>query len=212
MDTPMNRKNTRELRVYLRHRTEYYSFCWAEFLKDKSFSIGINSHGIIFDEYGTAVYRGGNFTDHVQTTVTRGDISMRDAKDHHVTFHPPRITQQSGIVHIVAPNGKVDEWPLDWFPITRAQLLLYFTVADLRCLGQVTKPKRPYRVVCVPSGICSLRMELHIHPRQTSLSVLHDPKALGNIHGFSPDYIASFKFYKDDSCKTCIYYVTDAYV
>jgi len=204
----MSGKKIRKLRIYLRHRAGYYPFCWAEFLKDKSFSIGIN-HKIIFGEYGTAVYRGGNFTEHVQTTVTRGDISMKYAKDHHVTFHPPRITQQSGIVHIVAPNGKVDEWPLDWFPITRPQSLLYFTVADLRCLGQVSKPKRPYRVVCVPSGICSLRMELHIHP---PLLVRHDPKALGNIHGISSDYIASFKFYKDDSYKTCIYIATDANV
>jgi hypothetical protein len=211
MVTPMSSKKTRKLRVYLRQHTEYYLFCWAEFLKDKSFSFGINS-GIIFDEYGSAVYRGGHFTDHVQTTVTRGDISMKDAKDHHVSFHPPRIKQQSGIVHIVAANGKVDEWPLDWFPISRAQCLLLFTVADLRCLGQVTKPKRPYRVVWIPSGICSLRMELHIHPRQTSVSGLHDPKALGNIHGFSPDYIASFKFYQDDSYTTCMYIASDAYV
>lgn len=210
--SPQTLGSHRKTRIHLRWHAHYYSLCWAEFLKDKSFSVGINSRNIRFDEYGSAVSRGAQFTDHLEADITAGNVSIRDAKDHHVTFHPPRLNQRSGIIHLVASNGKVDEWPLDWFPVAKPQPVLRVTVADVDSLGQRAQPKRPYSIVAVPSNVRSLRMELCLHPRATPRLRLHNPTALANIHGFSPDYIASFYIFKDDSHSTCMYIATDTYV
>lgn len=204
----MNKKQNRKLRIYLKSNGRYYPFCWTELLTDGSFSFGLSSKRIHFDEYGTAVCRSGKFMNHIQT-LRRGTIHIEKAKAPHVTFHPPKITQKSGIVHFVAQNGKVDEWNLDWFPVIKEQLLLCVEAKNFFEIAIPLRPKKHYRMVPVPKNVKSFRMNLEIYKRNTPINRLHDNFSFGNIHGYCPQYVVSLKFYEYDSQATCIYMASD---
>ena len=206
----MNKKQNLKLRVYLKFNNKYYPFCWTELLQDGSFSFGMSSRKLHFEEYGSAVYHSDSFINHIQT-LPRGDIHIKQAKAPHVTFHSPRITQHSGIVHFVAENGRVDEWNLDWFPVRKKQMLLCVTIKNFFEIGNTSTLKKPYRIVIIPNNFKSFRMNLEIYKRNTSINKLHNNSAFGNIHGWCPQYVISLKFYKYNSQSTSIYMASDCY-
>lgn len=206
----MNKKKNRKLRIYVKQDNKYFPFCWVELLQDGSFSFGLSSKRINFTEYGSAILKSGKFTDHKQT-ITRGKIKIKDAKAPHVTFHPPGILQQSGIVNFTTTNGKIDTWTLNWFPVRQKQQLAYITVNNLKEISNSSRPKKQYRVVPMPKNIQSFRMNLEINKRNTPITKLHDNSTISNtcIFGYSPNYILALKFYKDTPKTTSIYIASD---
>jgi len=95
----MHPKSIRRIRIYFAWRGDYYSFCWIEFLQDGSLSLGFLSRVFKFTEYGSAIARSGYFREHTEI-LTSGNVDIKDADSPHVTFHPPNIGQNKGIVHM----------------------------------------------------------------------------------------------------------------
>jgi len=205
----MNKKN-RKLRIYIKQDSKYLPFCWVELLQDGSFSFGLSSKRINFKEYGSAILKSGRFTDHKQT-ITKGKIKIKAAKAPHATFHPPGISQQSGIVNFTTTNGKIDTWALDWFPVRQKQQLAYITVDNFKEISNSSRPKKQYRVVSIPKNLQSFIMILEINKRNTPITKLHDNNTISNtcIFGYSPNYIVALKFYKDNPKTTSIYIASD---
>jgi hypothetical protein len=207
-------KRIRRIRIYFAWRGGYYSFCWIEFLQDGSFSLGFLSRVFKFTEYGSAIARSGHFTEHVKV-LTSGNVDIKDADSPHVTFHPPKIGQNRGVIHMVAKNGLVDEFELDWFPVKKAQALLYAFTGDIATLDRVAKTMSQYQIVSVPSNLRCLRMELTVYPRSPKYpkpaTIIHIPNAVGNIHGGCPDYIVSCHFYENDLVEPALYLASDSY-
>lgn len=202
-------KKIRRIRICLFWRGNYYSFCWIEFLENGSFSLGFLSRVFNFTEHGTARLRDGYFSNHAKT-LTSGDVDISDADSPHITFHTPKIEQNSGIVHMVAANGKVDELELNWFPVIKYDKLLYAYTGDIAKLDRDKKKKSRYQIVDVPSDVQCLRMELMIYPRFPKFPkpprLVHIPRAIGNIHGCCPDYVLSCYFYKNEVVKPQSYF------
>jgi hypothetical protein len=209
----MHPKRIRKVQIYFAWRGSYYSFCWIEFLQDGSFSLGFLSKIFKFTEYGSAIARSGYFTEHVET-LTTSSIDIKDADSPHVTFHPPRIGQNRGVVHMVAKNGTVDEFELDWFPVKKAQAMLYAFTGDITALDKAETMPR-YQIVSVPSNLQCLRMELIVYPRSPKYpkpaKIIHIPSAVGNIHGGCPNYIVSCYFYGNDLVEPALYLASDSY-
>jgi hypothetical protein len=178
-----------------------------------SFSLGFLSEVFKFTEYGSAIVRSGHFTEHTKI-ITSGNINIINAKNPHVTFHPPKIGQNKGIVHMTAINGKVDEFQLDWFPVKKAQPVLYTFTGDIATLDKATKTMPQYQIVSVPSSLQCLRMELIIYPQSAKYPkqaiFTHFPEAIGNIHGSCPDYIVSCYFYGNNLVEPALYLATDS--
>jgi len=164
-----------------------------------------------FTEYGSAVVRSGSFTEHVQT-LPKGNVHIQNIIAPHVTFHPPRIQQKSGIVHYVGSNGIVDEWELDWFPVNQPQLLLCAYSGDITRLEKVTKLKERHEIATLPSNVQCVRMELTIYPRSATLAQIHDQSVIANIHGYCPNYIVSCHFYENSVVTPALYMATDSWV
>jgi len=201
-----------KVRMYLHFRATYYSFCWISMEKDGSLLFGFSSKTLRFIEYGSSVVRSDIFTEHTQT-LTRGNMDIKDAKTPHVTFHPPRIEQKSGIAHMVSDKGKVDEWELDWFPVKKAQLLLCAYTGDIAMLPKEIEPKGRHEVARLPSNVQCLRMELVLHPKsEKSLKVLHSLGAVANIHGVCPKYVVSCHFYNNNLVEPALYMASDSWV
>ena len=213
-ESGLHPKRTRRIRIHFAWRGSYYSFCWIEFLQDSSFSLGFLSRVFKFTEYGSAIARSGHFTEHVQI-LTSGNIDIKDAESPHVTFHPPKIGQKSGIVHMKANNGIVDEFKLDWFPVKQTQALLYAFTGDIATLDETSKKMPRYQIVSVPSNLQCLLMELIVYPRSPKYpkpaNIVHIPRAVGNIHGACPDYIVSCYFYGNDLVQPALYLASDSY-
>lgn len=192
-----------------------YSFCWIEFLKDGSLSLGFVSKVFKFTEYGTAIAYSGCFTEPLKT-LTSGNVDVKDADSPHVTFHPPKIGQSRGVVHMVAKNGTVDEFELDWYPVKKAQTLLCAFTGEIAAIDIADKTKTQYQVVSVPSNLQCLRMELIIYARSPKYpkpaTIIHIPNAVGNIHGGCLDYIASCYFYGNDLVERALYIASDSYI
>ncbi len=205
-------KKIRRIRICLFWRGNYYSLCWIEFLENGSFSIGFLSKVFKFTEYGTAILRHGYFIDHAKT-LTTGTVDIKDADSPHVTFHTPKIRQNSGIVHMVAANGEVDEMELKWFPVKKADKLLYAYTGDIAKLDKDSKKKARYQIVNVPSDVQCLRMELMIYPRLPQYpkppKIMHAPGAIANIHGGCPDYMLSCYFYKNEVVEPQFYFASE---
>jgi len=205
-------KKIRRIRICLFWRGNYYSFCWIEFLENDSFSIGFLSKVFKFTEYGTARLRDGYFSDHAKT-LTTGNVDIKDAASPHVTFHTPKICQDSGIVHMVAANGNVDELELNWFPVRKADKLLYAYTGDIAKLDKDRKKKSRYQIVDVPPNVQCLRMELMIYPRLPKYpkppKIMHDPGAIANIHGGCPEYMLSCHFYKNKVVEPQLYFAAE---
>lgn len=204
----MKTKASRKVRVYIKIGSIYYSFCWVEFLKDGSWSFGLTSRGMPWKEFGTAVYRVGKFIGHVQT-LTTGNTNKKDIYDLHITFHPPRIEQKSGIVHFVDNEKKIDEWALDWYPVTKAQTVICVSTGIVDILRKTQSLKKNSHIVDIPRDVEFLQMTLSLYPRSTKLTDMHNPKALGNIHGYAPGYIVSCQFYKQGPTPLYIYVASD---
>ncbi|MGD0779392.1 MAG: hypothetical protein ABR954_01230 [Dehalococcoidales bacterium] len=203
---------TRKIRICLFWKGNYYSFCWIELLKDGSFSLGFLSKVFKFTEYGTARLRDGYFSGHVKT-LTSGNLNINDAKSPHVTFHTPHIEQNSGIVHMVAENGEIDQLELNWFPVRKVDTLLYAYSGNIAKLDRDKKKKSRYQIVNVPSDVQCLRMELMIYPRVPKYpkppKIIHNPSAIANIHGGCPDYMLSCCFYKNAVVEPQFYFASE---
>lgn len=204
----MHPKSIRRIRIYFAWRGGYYSFCWIEFLQDGSFSLGFLSRVFKFTEYGSAIARSGHFTDHTKI-LTRGNVGIKDADSPHVTFHPPNIGQNRGIVHMTSKNGLVDEFELDWFPVKKSQAVLYAFTGDIAALDRSTKAMKQCQIISVPSNLKCLRMEMTVYPRA---KIIHIPDAVGNIHGGCPYYIVSCYFYGNDVVEPALYLASDSYI
>lgn len=199
----------RRIGIYLLWRNCYYSFCWVQLIKDGSFSFGFKSKTLRFTEWGSAVVRSGYFTEHLQTLAS-GNVDIKNVTAPHVTFHSPAIQQKRGIVHFVGSNGEVDEWELDWFPVRKAQALLYTYTGDIAMLEKTTKPKGRYEIAVIPSNIQCLRMELIIHPLSATAEQVEDRNAITNILGFCPNYIVSCWFYENNLVAPALYMLVDS--
>ena len=185
----------RKIYIYLLWKNNYYKFCWIKLLLDGSFSLGFDSKTLRFTEWGSVVVRSGYFTEHTQTLAS-GNVNIKNILAPHVTFHSPAIQQKGGIVHFVGSNGKVDEWELDWFPVKKAQALLYAYTGDISMLEKVTKLAGRHEIAIIPPDVQCLRMELIIHPLSATAEQVEDKNAITNILGFCPNYIVSCWFYK----------------
>jgi len=195
-------KFVRKKRIYLRSGKQLFPFCWIEFLEDGSFSLGIISKEIKFTQYGSAIQRQVSFKNHVQT-LRRREIGVQETKAPHYTFHTPRISQKAGLVHMIDPNGKVDEWELDWFPVRKIQHLLTINSGQIKTLGIAINPKKNYSIVTVPKGWRSLRMDMFISPVRSKVEL--DPSAIDNVIGGCKHYNLICSFYKDSNDSLCIY-------
>ena len=202
----------RKIHICLRLGSNLYSFCWMTLLTNGSLSFGFTSKTLKLVEYGTSVVRSGVFNEHAQI-LTRGTVNIKNADTPHITFHPPRIEQKSGVAHVIASNGKVDEWELDWFPVKKPQLLLAAYTGDITMLDTVIKPKEQYEIVNVPLNLRCLRMELILYPRQpTSKIRLDDPNAKAHIMAICPNYFVSCNFYENPVVELGFYVATDRYM
>jgi hypothetical protein len=213
-ESRLNQKRIRRIKIHFAWGGDCYSFCWIEFLKDGSFSLGFLSGVFEFTEYGSAIARSGYFTEH-EKILTSGSVDINDAESPHVTFHPPRIGQNTGIVHLIAKNGIVDEFELDWFPVKKVQVLLYAFTGDIAALDKAAKKIPRYQIVSVPSNLQCLRMELTVYPRSPKYpkpaTIIHMPSAVGNIHGGCPDYIVSCYFYENALVAPALYLASDSH-
>lgn len=213
-DNHTHPKRVRRIRICFAWRGRYYSFCWMELLQDGSFSVGFLSRVFKFTEYGSAIARSGNFAEHVKI-LTSGNVDIRDADSPHVTFHPPKIGQNRGVVHMVTKNGKVDEWELDWYPVKRTHGLVYAFTGDIAALDKAMKKRTQYQIISVSSNLQCLRMELIVYPRSPRYpkpaTFIHFPKAVGNVHGVCPEYIVSCYFYGNDLVEPALYLASDSY-
>jgi hypothetical protein len=201
----------RKIRIYLYWRNNHHSFCWLKFLKDGSLSFGFQPRELQkIREWGSAVTKSGEFVEHTPV-LRRGNVELKDIKESHLTFHPPRIRQKSGIVHAVANKNKiVDEFELDWFPVTRAQTPLYVYSGDISKLERIAALKGRHEIVEVPNNVHCLRMKLTLYPMPQRRLRLDDPNAFANIFGFCPNYIVTCRFYPDTEVEAG-YYIASNY-
>lgn len=195
-------KFVRKKRIYIRWHKILYPLCWIEFLKDGSFSIGLISNKINFTEYGSAVQRGLSFKEHVQT-IQSGNLKIQDAQTPHYTFHPPRINQDIGLVHMVDMKGKVDEWNFDWFPVNKTRHILTLNTGPFEVLGSIQKPKKNYSIIGATDDCFSLRMDMFI--AQIGANIELDKAAIDNVIGGCKYYNLICSFYKDNETVLCWY-------
>ncbi len=199
-------KFVRKKRIYILRQKLLHPLCWIEFLEDGSFSIGLISNKINFTEYGSAIQRGLSFEDHVQI-IKWGRLKIQETKTPHYTFHPPRISQDIGLVHMVDPNGKVDEWEIDWFPVVKTQHLLTLNTGHLETLGAVTKTKKNSSIINAPNGCIGLRMDMFITPVGANVEL--DRSAIDNVIGGCKNYNLICSFYVDSNTHLCWYVAND---
>jgi len=197
-----------ELRIYLLQRGVYRSFCWMNMQQNGSLLFSFSSKTARLIEYGRSVVQSGNFVDHSKT-ITRGTIDIKDAKHPHISFHPPRITQKSGIAHLKDANGNVDEWDLDWFPVKNSQAILYAYSGDISKLSQVVHLKGNHQVVDIPNNVDCIQMELVLYPK--SVQIVGRWDVLTNIIGVCPHYIVCCHFLPIRVVDLSVYIATDEY-
>jgi len=198
-----NTKFVRKMRIYLKQLQALIPFCWIEFLEDGSFSVGIMSNNVKFIEYGSAIQNNLKFKNHLKT-ITRGDIKVEKAKAPHYSFHPPKIHQSSGVVHLIDSNKKrVDEWKLDWFPVKGTNHILTLYSGRFACLGTVSKTKLNHSIIPLSSNIESIRMDMFLTP--IGSNVAFDPSAINTVYGGCRYYNIICSFYEDQEDALCFY-------
>lgn len=195
-------KFVRKKRIYLEKGSHIYPFIWIEFLEDASFSFGFMSRQIKLTEYGSAIQRRLQFQEHTEV-IQRGAVSISETKMPHFTFHPPKISQASGIVHMVDQCGKVDEYELDWYPVTMVDHIATVYSGDLAMLGIVKSPKKNYSFVAVPHSSAGMRMDAFICPAGAHVEL--DPLAEDSVIGGCKHYNLVCSFYSDNSPQFAIY-------
>ena len=206
----MTTEKDRKVYINLRVRNVVYTFCWLSLLKNGSFSFGLSSKSRPITELGAAVHSSGGFRDH-SSVITSGNVNIADAVYPHYTFHPPRINQSSGIVHLRGTNGVVDRWDIDWYPVNIAQTLLFAYTGDMGQLDIATKRKGRTEIVRVPLDVSCLRMELSIWPRDSEWQYIHDETAVTNVIGYSPKYVLNCRFYENNLEPLMVYVATDCF-
>ena len=199
-------KFVRKKRIYLKRGVEAHPFLWIEFLDDGSFSLGFMSKQVKLTEYGSAIQRGLQFEQHAQV-VRRGNVSINESEAPHYTFHPPRITQKSGVVHMLDPTGKIDEWEFDWFPVRKVDHILTVHSGRLDLLGTVARPRKNFSIIAVPPGAQGLRMDMFICPVGAHIAL--DSLAIDNVIGGCKHYNLVCSFYTDSSTQFSIYVATE---
>jgi hypothetical protein len=199
-------KFVRKKRVYLKGLGKIHPFLWIEFLDDGSFSLGFMSKQIKLTERGSAIQRGLRFEQHTQV-VARGNISINEAEAPHYTFHPPRIMQKGGLVHMVDSTGKVDEWEFDWFPVRKVDHILTVHSGLLDSLGTVASPRKNFSIIAVPPSVQGLRMDMFICPVRAHIVL--DPLAIDNVIGGCKYYNLICSFYTDSTTQFSIYVATN---
>lgn len=199
-------KQVRKKRIYLKSRLQIHPFVWLEFLEDASFSLGVLSQRLKLTEYGSAIQRGFQFKEHAGI-LRRGDTHISEAKSPHYSFHPPRILQTAGVVHMVDQRKKIDEWELNWFPVRTVDHILTIYSGDIEHLGTVRRPKKNYSLVVVPGTSLGMRMDLFICPARVRVEL--DPLAKDNIIGGCKHYNLICSFYSDDTPQFAMYVTTE---
>lgn len=199
-------KFVRKKRIYLKGGANIHPFLWIEFLDDGSFSLGFMSKQVKLTEYGSAIQRRSKFTQHAQV-VRRGNVTIDETEAPHYTFHPPRVSQRSGMVHMVDATGKIDEWEFDWFPVRKADHILTVYSGQLGLLGTVARPRKNFSIIAVPPGAQGLRMNMFICPVGTHIGL--DSLAIDNIIGGCKHYNLVCNFYTDSSAQFSIYVATE---
>ncbi len=198
-------KFVRKKRIFLKKGTHVYPFTWIEFLEDSSFSLGFMSKKIVLTEYGSAIQRRLRFEEHTKI-IKRGTIPINETKMPHYTFHPPRISQKCGIVHMVDQRGKVDEWEFNWYPVTTAFHIATVYSGDLEMLGAVKSPKKNFSLVAVPLASFGMRMDVFMCPVGSHVEL--DPLATDNVVGGCKHYNLICSFYSDNSPQFSMYVAT----
>ena len=195
-------KFVRKKRIYLKRGTQIYPFIWIEFLDDASFSVGLISKQVKLTEYGSAIQRELQFQEHAEV-LRRGKVDISEAETPHYTFHPPRISQKNGIVHMVNQSGKIDEWEFNWFPVITVDHILTVHSGNLELLGTVAGPRRNHSLVAVPHRSHGMRMDMFICPVGAHVEL--DPLAKDNVIGGCKHYNLICSFYSDDTPQFAIY-------
>lgn len=190
-----------KIRVYLKLNQNYYAFFWLSMWQDGSLSCGFMPK-MQRTEYGTTITHDGNFTNH-QKAITKGNVDIKKASFLHVSFHPPRLSQKTGVAHIKDRAGYVDKWDVDWFPVKRPTHLFTVDTGNITILEKAVIFKKPYEVVVVPSNIKYLRMNLFIYPR-TAVR-FHDPNSITKLIGICPNFIVCCYFYQRELCIPAFY-------
>jgi hypothetical protein len=182
------------------------------FAKDASLSFGFISKTLKLDQYGSVVLRSGVFVDHAKV-LTRGSMDIKDTGSVHVTFHPPRVSQKSGVAQLSAGDRRrVDRWEFDWFPVRKEELLLVAYTGSITMLETTSKLEGRHEVIKVPPISNCLRMELVLFPIPTkSLIRIDDPNAVANIIGGCPHYFVRCAFYKNTLEELGFYVPSDCY-
>ena len=180
-----------KIRVYLHLNGEYYAFFWISMWKDGSLLCGF-MHRMNWTDYGTAITQSGNFVNHAET-IARGNVKIRNTKDLHISFHPPRIYQKIGVAHIKDTSGFVDRWELDWFPVNKSSHLFSADTGEIAALERVQELKKPYEIVDLLANTQCLRMNLVLYPK--SPRIIHDPNSITKLIGICPNYIVCCYFY-----------------
>lgn len=199
-------KFVRKKRIYLKQGSHIYPFIWIEFLEDASFSLGFMSKQIKLTEYGSAIQRGLQFREHTEV-IKRGAIPINETKMPHFTFHPPRVSQTSSIVHMVDQCGKVDEFEFNWFPVKMVDHIATIYSGDIAMLGTVKGTKRNYSLVAVPPSSLGMRIDVFICPVGAHVEL--DPLAKDNVIGCCKHYNLICSFYSDNSPQFAIYVATE---
>lgn len=199
-------KFVRKKRIYLKKGTHIYPFIWIEFLEDASFSLGFMSKQLRLTEYGSAIQRKLQFQEHTEV-IKRGTVPISKTEMPHYTFHPPRISQRSGIVHMVDQCGNVDEWEFNWFPVTMVDHIATVYSGSLAALGTIKSPKKNYSLVEVPHTSLGMRMDVFICPVGSHVEL--DSLAKDNVIGGCKHYNLICSFYSDNSPQFAIYVATE---
>lgn len=199
-------KFVRKKRIYLKEGAGIHPFLWIEFLDDGSFSLGLMSKQVKLTEYGSAIQQGAEFTQHAQV-LKRGNVTIDESKAPHFTFHPSRISQRSGMVHMVDETGKIDEWEFDWFPVRKPDHIFTVYSGQLGLLGTIVRPRKNFSIIAVPPGARGIRMETFISP--ASPHIEYDSLAIDNVFGGCKYYNLICNFYKDSSAQFSIYVASD---
>lgn len=195
-------KFVRKKRIYLKRGPQIYPFIWIEFLDDASFSLGFMSKQVKMTGYGSAIQRGLRFQEHTEV-MRRGRVQIGNAEAPHYTFHPPALSQRSGIVHVVDQSGKIDEWEFDWFPVAAVDHIVTVHSGRLELLGTVAGPRKNHSIVAASSASQGMRMDMFICPVGARVEL--DPLATDNIIGWCKHYELVCSFYPDDTAPFSIY-------
>lgn len=199
-------KFVRKKRIYLKEGSDTHPFLWIEFLDDGSFSLGFMSKEVKLSEYGSAIQQGAKFTQHAQI-VRRGNVTIDETEAPHFTFHPPKISQRSGMVHMVDATGKIDEWEFDWFPVRKVDHFLTVYSGQLSLLGTVARPRKNFSIIAIPPGAQGIRMDMFICPAGPQIGL--DSLAIDNVFGGCKHYNLVCNFYRDSSAQFSIYVATE---